>query len=110
MILWTLKQRLKWREGIRKANPGIPVSEIDFLEKREEHRMEAEAWARHSTDFVPYVSREQRMRLCEEVLLSLSEGLPELRDMWDEAKAVFARERKRCRKPARRSAKATGRD
>lgn len=107
MILWTMRERLKWRREIQKANPGILASEIAFLESREEHRREAEAWAGNSTGFVPYVSREKRMRLCEEVLLSLSEGLPELWDMLNDAKAIFAQERKRCRKPARRSRKAT---
>lgn len=108
VVLWTMRERLKWRRGIQKANPGIPASEIAFLESREEHRREAEAWAGNSTGFVPYVSREKRMRLCEEVLLSLSEGLPELRPMWEDAKAIFAKERKRCRKPAGRLGKATG--
>jgi hypothetical protein len=108
--MWTMKERLKWRAQIQKANPGIPISEISFLEEREQFRREAAAWAAKSSRFVPYVSRENRMRLCEEVLLSLSEGLPELWDMLNDAKTVFARERKRCRKPARRSEKATAKD
>jgi len=106
-MLWTMRERLKWRAQIRKANPGVPAAEVAFLEEREQHRREAAVWAAQSNRFVPYVSREDRMRLCEEVLLSLSEGLPELRDTWEDAKVVFARERKRCRKSARRSGKAT---
>jgi hypothetical protein len=107
--LWTMRERLKWRERIRKANPGIQVFEIDCLEWSEERRREAEAWAARSVDFMPFVSRKTRMRLCEEVMFSLCEGLPDLRDAMETAKVVFARERKRCRKPAKRSGKATTR-
>lgn len=66
----------EWIRKMKKANPHMTCTDLQFSWEREKFRLDAEDWADNGIiyNYIPYVSKANRLRLCEELCLSLSES------------------------------------